>query len=135
MMGERERAMAEKEEPKQDPSELRSFGLVLQALDEGTVHGDVSEDLYKLNTALMKHAESFGKAKGTITLTLTLTCERGGTCDVSADVKTKAPRASRAKTVLWMSKHGHLTNSNPRQLELGVPRAVPARPVRDTEKH
>jgi len=117
--------------------EARSFAHLLQALDEGAVHGDASEELHKLNTALRKHAESFTMAKGSITLTLNLTCERGGTVDVSADIKIKAPRASRAKTILWMTPGGHLSTSNPRQLELGVgPRSVPNAPTRDVgEKH
>ena len=64
-----------------EKGELRSFALVLQSLDEGTVHGDCTDRLQELNTQLMKYAEDFGKAKGTLKLTLKMTVERGGTAE------------------------------------------------------
>jgi hypothetical protein len=120
-----------------DAGELRSFSHVLTALDEGTVHGDCTDRLEELLATLSKHADSFGKAKGTMTLKLSVTAERGGSVDLSADIEVKAPRFVRAKTVLWMSKGGkRLTGTNPKQLELGMPRVVGARPIRsDEEKH
>ena len=118
-----------------EKGELRSFALVLQSLDEGTVHGDCTDRLQELNTQLMKYAEDFGKAKGTLKLTLKMTVERGGTAEILADIETKAPRASRAKSILWLNKkNGRLTTANPRQLELGV-RSVPNAPVVGEKKN
>lgn len=96
------------------------FTEVLLALDEGAVHGDVSNEMRDLVMKLTRFAEENGKAAGTLSLTLKVKCDRGGTLDVSAEIKSKAPTRVRPRTVLWASKQGAVLTANPKQLPLGL---------------
>jgi hypothetical protein len=110
------------------------FCEVLLALDEGAVHGDVSAEMRDLVVKLTRFAEENGKAAGTLALTLKVKCDRGGTLDVSAEIKSKAPTRVRPRTVLWANKAGAVLTANPKQLPLGLgARAVGRAPAREVE--
>jgi hypothetical protein len=131
--------MTPNEPPKDEGA--RSFSVLLASLEDGALHGDLSQELLDLNRKLVNHAEHYGKSKGKLTLTLQLSCERGGMVRVDSEVAVKPPKALRAPSMRWITNQCNLTAKNPRQLELGVrevpppkaPREVPAeeRPAKD----
>lgn len=107
--------------PVQEPT--KSFAFILAQLDSGAVHDELSEALRALNLKLREHAQNNGKAKGKIALILDLTVEKG-VLMIGADIQTKAPKANRASSVMWMTDGGNVSTENPRQLPL-TPRALP----------
>ncbi len=99
----------------------RSFSVLLQHIDDGALHAELSETLQSLAKQLEAHSSRFEtKAKGTLALTLTLVVSPNGTCAVVADVKSKAPKAPRAGSVMWLTKESNLSPENPRQQKLGL---------------
>lgn len=106
----------------------RSFAVIVQQVDEGALHGELSEQLHALTTYLSDYAEKYGcEAKGKLTLTLSLKAKSNGTVDVVGDVTKKEPKAPRAGSVFWVTPGNNLSPENPRQMKLPV-REVPAAP-------
>jgi hypothetical protein len=97
---------------------VRSAGTLLQSLEDGQLLEDLSTEILDLNSKLANHAEAVGKAKGEVRLTLKFTADQGGTVTVDADITVKDPRSLRARSVLWMTKGGHLSSENPKQTKL-----------------
>lgn len=120
----------------------RGFAVLIQQIEDGECHGELSEAVQTMTQKLMDHLEKYGvDAKGSITLTLGFAARRNGTIEVQADVKAKHPKAKRAGSVFWATKGGNLSVDNPRQTRLplrevpngaAAPRDVPtdARPAR-----
>lgn len=103
----------------EDREGARGFAVVLQQLDDGCFHAEVSEALRKLNRELSDMANSHGgKVKGTMTLALTLTAQDDGTISIDCDVKTKSPKPRRPRSLFWLTKGDNLTLDNPRQQKL-----------------
>jgi hypothetical protein len=111
----------------------RAFSVLLHDLEDGALHAELSAQLRDLNRAIAEHAEAFGKARGTLTLSLTLSVERGGgPVVVGASLASKAPRTERPNTVLWLTKGHNLTADNPRQQKLPLRDVtLPAEDARD----
>lgn len=103
----------------------RSFAVLLQNLGEGTFHAEASEVLHELCKKLQDHAVDFGKAKGTLTVTLAVEIDREGVVTVDPDVKTKAPKPARKRGRYWLTAGGNLSPENPKQQKLPL-REVPA---------
>ena len=57
----------------------RSFAVLLHSIGEGAFHAEVSEAMHLLTKGLEAHAYDFAKAKGTITVKLTVGGRQGGT--------------------------------------------------------
>lgn len=107
----------------------RGFSPLLQHVDDGDLHDELSRELQRIAQVCRDHARRFQRpAKGTLTLTLTLTAA-GDTVGVRGEVKTKEPKATRAGSVFWMTPAGNLTVENPRQQKLPL-REVPASTTR-----
>lgn len=102
----------------------RSFALILGQCEDGQLHAELSEKLQALNANLSKHAESFGKAKGEIVLSLKLSVDQLGTTQIEADIKIKEPKVVRPRSVFWLNSSNNLLNENPRQTKLPL-REVP----------
>ncbi len=113
----------------------RGFAVLVQQIDDGMLHAELSEVVQEISGELSKHAiNTGGVAKGSITLTLNLSAKANGTVSVEADVKTKRPKAKRPGSVFWLTAGDNLSPENPRQTKLPlreVPRAE-AREVTDT---
>lgn len=109
----------------------RSFGHFLQQIDDGSFHGDLSEELRKACKALEDHVERYQRdAKGTLILTISLQALRNGTVQVDGDFKTKLPKEHRRGAVFWVTKGGNLSVENPRQQKLPLREVAP--PVQST---
>lgn len=111
------------EHPEEGP---RGFAVVLQQVDEGSLHGELSETLQKVTRELAEYADKFTTvAKGAITLTLGFAVDPNGTVTVEGDIKTKLPKARRARSLFWLTKGHNLSAENPRQTKLPL-REVPS---------
>lgn len=97
----------------------RSASVLLQHIDDGELHSELSETIQRVSTELVEIAEhASGKASGTITLTLKLAAKSNGTVAVSADVKSKTPKVVRPGSTFWLTDGGNLSPENPRQAKL-----------------
>ena len=111
-----------------DPTITRSFAQFLAAIDDGRLHGDLSDDLRDLIAKLHDAAQnSGGKAKGELNIKL-LVSMYGGLVEVTADHAVKAPKLKRGRTLFWATPENNLTRRNPAQPDLPfrdvtVPRA------------
>jgi hypothetical protein len=101
----------------------RGFGPFLSKLDEGQLIERLADELKDVTVALDRHAQSHGKAKGTLSLTLSITIENGIATIIPA-VATKLPKVPQGQSVMWITPGGNLTPENPRQQKLPL-REVP----------
>lgn len=110
----------------------RNFGVFLSQIEDGVLQADLSEELQRANLELAKHAENHGKATGTITLVLALKHDRNGVVDVGAEIKSKMPKSSRARSVFWADPiTGNLSNKNPKQESLPFKAIAADSPAKD----
>lgn len=107
----------------------RSFTWLLANIGEGTLNAELSETLKEMNGKLAARAEDFGKAKGTLTLTLSIEMDREGVVTLTPDVKTKCPPPARALGRYWLTPGNNLSPENPKQTKLNL-KEVPARGTR-----
>lgn len=95
----------------------RSFTLFLQEVEDGRLHGDLSEALRDLVAQLHDASGQRGKSSGTLGVTFTLKLD-GGVIEVAADYKVKAPKLARGRSVFWATPENNLTRRNPAQPDL-----------------
>jgi hypothetical protein len=115
-------------------NDIRSFGALMQSLEDGQLHADLSDKLHELNGKLVRHAESTGKAKGELVLKLKFNADNGGTVEIDCDLTIKEPKPARSRSVMWLTKESHLSAENPKQTKLPLrevaqPKAEEARSV------
>lgn len=105
----------------------RSFVRFLADLGDGHTARDLSEDLHEMEKKLHDLAIATGaKAKGELKLSLKFSTDALGVCTVTPEVKLTLPKKPTTAGIMWHNpKTGHLSASNPRQLELGKLREVP----------
>lgn len=112
----------------------RDAGVTLRNLEDGQLLLDFSARLHELMTELADVAKVMGLAKGELWLKLKMGVEQGGTVQVDSEIVVKRPKTKRARTMMWLSKEGHLLSENPKQKELfprevatpAAPREIPA---------
>lgn len=111
---------------KTDEHGPRSFVRFLADLGDGMTARDLAIDLRKMERDLHDQAIAQGvTVKGEIVLKLKFTTEKNGVCTVKAETKLTLPKQPTSGGVMWHDpKTGHLTASNPKQLELGKLREV-----------
>lgn len=97
---------------------INTFAEALGLLEDGQLAADLTEAhgdlLAALNNAVLDGAR---KAKGKLVLTLDYALE-GGTVEINAAIKASAPKAPRARTILWTDDHHNLSRTNPRQRDM-----------------
>jgi hypothetical protein len=110
----------------------KPFSLFLGQLEGGAFHDDLSDDLRALNEKLAEFAAQNGLAKGSLVLKFTFKLDRDGVLEVNTDVATKAPKLSRARSVMWLTPGNNITHENPKQISMFGPRKVaqPEEPAR-----
>jgi hypothetical protein len=114
---------------KENDEGARSFAVLLQGIGDGELNAELSETLHGMNAKLSNHAVDFGKAKGTLTLTIEVDIDREGVVTLTPDVKTKLPKPARKKGRYWLTAGNNLSPENPKQTKLNL-REVPARGAR-----
>jgi hypothetical protein len=113
-----------------DDEGAKAFGRILVELEDGQLHSDVTRELMALSRALREHAKIRGKAKGELALTLKMACDEHEVMTISSTYKTKLPIPPRRQSIMWLTRGGNLSPSNPKQVELPL-RAVEAPKVAD----
>lgn len=107
---------------------VRPFAAVLQELNRGQVHHQLSEELHALVDAVREHG-----TKGTLTLALDVApIAKGDTSalTVAAKVACKAPTAPQT-SAFFVDSSGNLSRRDPRQTALPIPAdETPVRSVR-----
>lgn len=99
----------------------RSFTRALDAIADGDLVIDAGEELHKLLRQLRAEGDRrHGDVKGTFTLKLAITVERGGVVEIRPTITAKASDRKLSRGTLWMTPGGNLTPENPRQQKLGL---------------
>ena len=114
--------MANKEKTSIEVEGTKPFADTLRMFEGGELSSDLAEKLRDLNANLSEHAATNSKATGRLTLTISLTHEKG-LVTVITDITTKEPKTRRAPTALWLTPGNNLSRQDPRQMEMG-PRAL-----------
>ena len=97
---------------------LHTFSQFIAALEDGELHGDLSDKLVELAGDLQNHAmEHGGSPKGQLKITLDFKFEKG-VFEIDAKVDTKLPKSPRLRSILWATAGNHLTPFNPKQLRM-----------------
>lgn len=97
----------------------RSFAVALQAIDEGCLHAEASEELQKLVVHLQDHAIRYGRdAKGELVLKIGVAVSASGLALVAGEVVTKTPKRAKRGSAFWLTAGGNLTPENPKQQKL-----------------
>lgn len=113
--------------PEKKEEGARGFAVVLQEIEDGELHKELSARLQKLVSALTEHAYFYNSsATGKLTLSVALKCDEKGVVEIVSDVKTTEPKRKRSKSTFWATDGNNLSPSNPRQAKLPlreVPRA------------
>lgn len=103
----------------------RSFALLLQHIDDGALHAELSETVQATCKQLATLVDSLGSdQKASITLKIDLLYCRNGMLIIKGNVDDKTPKMPHAPTVAWLSKNNNVVFENPRQQKLPL-REVP----------
>jgi len=103
----------------------RGFSHLLQQVQDGELHAELSENLQQLMKDLRLYSDRFQRdAKGNITLSLNVTVHGNGSVSIMGDVKMKTPKTPRAPSTFFLTPGNNLTLENPRQQRLPL-REVP----------
>lgn len=114
--------------PDAAPDVARNFAAFLALVEEGRLHGDLSDGLVELIAALQEAArEGNGKAGGKLVLSLSFKLE-GAVIEVNGDCKFDLPKTPRARSIFWATPENNLTRQNPRQGSLFRDVTGPAAP-------
>lgn len=110
-----------------DSDAPRSFAKFLADLGDGYASRDLSEDLREMERKLHDLAIETGQTvKGELVLKMRFKTDKTGVCNVGIESKLTLPKKPTTGGVMWHDpKTGHLSASNPRQMELGKLREVP----------
>lgn len=101
-----------------DPSTTRSFAQFLASLEDGRLHGDLSDGMRELVEKLHDAAiNAGGIAKGKLAVTLDFVL-KGGVVEVTAEYSLKAPKLARGRSIFWATPENNLTRRNPHQPDL-----------------
>lgn len=111
---------------KNDEEGPRSFIRFLADLGDGMTARDLAVDLRKMERDLHDQAIAQGvTVKGELVLKLKFSTEKNGVCTVKVESKLTLPKMPTSSGIMWHDpKTGHLSASNPKQLELGKLREV-----------
>lgn len=104
-----------------DDVQTRPFADLLQSLNKGRVHSELSDQLQQLVAAVRETGK-----KGSISLTLTIAPvpKSDGLYDVADNVVMKAPRPARKSSFFYATDEANLVRNNPNQDELPGLRGV-----------
>jgi hypothetical protein len=111
----------------------RSFARILEGINDGEAHRDLSDELFELVKKLQSEALSRdAEVKGELTFKLALKAGPHGRVQTTYEVKSKAPPRKTSAGIMFMTKAGNLSIENERQAVLPGIRAVgPARELDD----
>ncbi|MFV1851610.1 MAG: hypothetical protein ACMZ66_12985 [Thalassospira sp.] len=98
--------------------ELKSFGTLIQSLEEGQFHSDLTDEITAITKALQNHVMNHGGSpKGKLDLSLKFQL-KSGVITISTTTSTSLPVAPRSQSILWADDKGNLCRQNPRQRDM-----------------
>lgn len=101
-----------------DPTITRSFAQFLSQVEDGRLHGDLSDGIRELIDKLHEAAvNGGGMAKGKLSVSFDFLL-KGGVVEVTADFALKAPKLARGRSIFWATPENNLTRRNPAQPDL-----------------
>jgi hypothetical protein len=110
----------------------RGFAVLLQQIDEGSLHDELSIATRDLARTLCEYANKFGRAgKGELTLTIGMSVDAKGVAAVTGAVKSKLPKVPKVSSQFFLTASSNLTLENPRQQKLPLREVAPPAPPRD----
>ncbi len=108
---------------------VHTFAQFLQLMEDGELHGELSDHLQQINAALSQHVIDYGgKAKGKLTLTVNFTLNKG-VFEITGGYTVKLPDKPRGQTVVWATPDNRFTPHNPRQMAMFGVRDVTPEPA------
>lgn len=108
----------------------RSFADFLRHIENGKLLNEISDAMRDLIAAMEdRHADGANKVKAKVTLSLSLTLDRGS-YDVVPDFKVKLPEQPRPRSIFWATPENNLTPQNPKQMTMDLRRVVDRRETR-----
>lgn len=102
---------------------VNNFSQLVQALEDGRVHLELSDRLPALIEALQVESEEQGTAKGKIVLTIDLTAT-GREIEAKAKFVVTEPAGARRRSIFWTTSDHKLTQDNPRQADMFRPVSI-----------
>lgn len=119
------------------PEGPRAFARFIEALSEGDVHAELSNELHELGVKLRSTARNrMTTVKGSLVLKLKFAADEKGVVDIEHVIETKVPKPKAAKAMMWLTPGGNMSAENPRQPLLPGIREVslPAQTARDVDQ-
>lgn len=102
--------------PPPEEAQTRPFAAVLQALQQGKTHRELSDKLQDLVGAV----KETGRA-GTLTLKLKVSPSKvGGALEIDDTVTTSIPEPKRDASLFFVDRNNNLVRDNPAQTELDL---------------
>ena len=102
------------------PGAAITFEALLRMLEDGQFHGDLTQEMRRINQTLSQHViDHGGKAKASLSISLDFVLGgQGEGFTITAGFKTKLPDEPRSKTFAWSTPDGYFTPNNPKQMNL-----------------
>ena len=106
-------------EMERDPSECRTFAILLQTLEDGVLHAELTRAVPDLIGNLANvQAEAGGEPRGSLTLTLNFRLSADGYAETTGAFTVKDPKVKPRRTLLYVTPNNNLSARNPRQPDL-----------------
>lgn len=115
----------------EDAIQVRPFADVLQEIDRGKFHNEISDKLHEL-TSRVEVTRRGGQL--VVTFKVAPMKKNPDVLEVTADVATKLPQNERKASIFYADANGNLTRTDPNQLSFEGLREVPADHVIDSAK-
>lgn len=106
----------------------RPFIDVFRQIESGILLDELADRQKEILEAV-RHTHK----KGTLTITLSYTPEGNGQVSIEADIKAKAPKMPRGRTLFFITPEANLERNDPRQTEMEL-RTVPVEPLTHIKK-
>lgn len=95
-----------------------TFSQFLQLVEDGDFHGDLSDALRRISTAMSQYVIDHG-GKPTAKLKIGFEFKLdNGVFEIRATFDETLPKAPRGKTVVWSTRDNHFTPQNPKQMQM-----------------
>lgn len=108
----------------------RSFADFLRQIEGGRLLNEISDAMRDLIAAMEdRHADGANKVKAKVTLSLSLTLDRGS-YDVVPKFEVKLPEQPRPRSIFWATPENNLTPQNPKQMTMDLRRVDDRREMR-----
>jgi hypothetical protein len=109
----------------------RSFTRFLEQVADGELHDAASRELYRLANALLVQSRAQDKKiKGSMTLTIEFTVEKGF-IETGYDIKLREPKPRRSGSVFFFTRGGNLSVDRQEQRKLPLQEVRAPEPARE----